>query len=281
MLAGIEERDSTLVSANEELKKQIRAREQAEQKLKTLNEELERRVEKRTRDLQRSNQELEQFAYVASHDLKEPVRMVISYLQLIEKRYADKLDDQGRQFLHFAVDGGQRMQTLIMDLLTYARVGSEKKPFQQVDLGAVLGSVIADLQVAITESGATITHDAMPTVTGDPAQLGRVLQNLIANSIKFRGEKAPRIHVSALREGQDWRIGVSDNGIGIEPQYFERIFVIFQRLHGRTEYPGTGIGLAVCKRIVERHGGRIWVESEFGKGTTFYFTIGDSYADGI
>jgi signal transduction histidine kinase len=279
MLDRIQERETTLVLANSELRRQMDARVQAEQALKALNEELERRVEKRTAELRRSNSELEQFAYIASHDLKEPLRMVVSYLQLLDRRYKEKLDEQGREFLNFAVDGGLRMQALIMDLLAFSRVNTQKNPFTSVELNPLIESVVGDLKLAITEAGATITRGDLPTIKGDAAQLARLFQNLLGNSIKFRGKEPPRITVSARRDDHGWRFGVSDNGIGIEPQYFERIFVIFQRLHGRTEYPGTGIGLAVCKRIVERHGGRIWVESEPGKGTTFYFTIADHIPD--
>ncbi len=281
MLAGILEREDTLVAANRELKTQIEARAQAEREIKALNEELERRVEDRTRDLQRSNMELEQFAYVASHDLQEPLRMVVSYLQLLERRYGGSLDAEGIQFMKFAVDGGQRMQTLIQDLLAFSRVHTHRKPFESVDLNATMRAVLADLKVVIGETGATITQDVLPVVRGDPTQLAQLFQNLISNGIKFRSKDAPRIHISAERGEHEWRFGVQDNGIGIDPQYFGRIFAIFQRLHSRDEYPGTGIGLAVCKRIVERHNGRIWVESELGKGAKFCFTIADYISDGI
>lgn len=281
MLSGIQERDGILVSANEELKTQVDARLQAQNDLKALNEDLERRVEERTGELRRSNKELEQFAYIASHDLQEPLRMVVSYLQLIERRYSSKLDAEGLQFMKFAVDGGQRMQTLIHDLLSYSRVHTHKRPFEAVDLNATMQAVSANLKVAVAESGATITTDVLPTVFGDSTQLAQLLQNLLSNGIKFRGKDALRIHVSAERTGHEWRVSVQDNGIGIAPEYFERIFVIFQRLHSRDEYPGTGIGLAVCQRIVERHGGRIWVESRPGHGSKFSFTIPDFVSDGI
>lgn len=276
MLAGIHERDSTLVAANRELKHQIDARMQAEKDLKSLNEELERRVENRTGELRRSNKELEQFAYVASHDLQEPLRMIVSYLQLLDRRYRDKLDGEGTQFMQFAVEGGQRMQTLIHDLLAFSRVRASKKPFEPVDLNRLMPTILANLKVALAESGATITQDKLPTVNGDPTHLAQLFQNLIANGIKFRSKQPPRIHITAERGKSEWRCCVQDNGIGIDPQYFERIFVIFQRLHGRDDYPGTGIGLAVCKRIAELHGGHISVESEPGKGSKFCFTIADS-----
>jgi PAS domain S-box-containing protein len=224
-------------------------------------------------DLKRSNEELEQFAYVASHDLKEPLRMISSYLQIIEKRYADKLDDEGREFFGFAKDGARRMRNLIEDLLEYARVGTRGRAMEPADSGRVVDDVCADLQISIAECGATITRDPLPIVAADAGQLRKVFQNFLANAIKFRRDDPPKIHVSAHRQNKDWVFSVSDNGIGIPPEHQERIFVIFQRLHTRERYEGTGIGLAVCKKIVERHGGRVWLESTPGVGTTFYFTL--------
>jgi PAS domain S-box-containing protein len=229
----------------------------------------------RTDDLARSNAELENFAYIASHDLQEPLRMVASYTQLLQRRYQGRLDSDADEFIAYAVDGATRMQTLINDLLAYSRVGTQGAPFSRTDLEAILGDVLRILEMPIAEAGAIVTHDPMPVVTCDPTQIGQVFQNLITNAVKFRGDEPPRIHVS-VREGDgEWTFSVADNGIGIEAEYFDRIFVIFQRLQGRAEYPGSGVGLAICKRIIERHGGRAWVESQPGTGSTFYFTLRD------
>ena len=224
--------------------------------------------------LEEVNNELQQFAYVASHDLQEPLRMVSSYLQLIEKRYGDALDDDAREFIGFAVDGARRMKRLIDDLLDYSRIGTRGESPHPTDAGAVLDEVMADLSVAIRETGATIVRDGpLPTVTFDSTQLRRLLLNLIGNAIKFHGEAPPHVHVSINDEGAHYLGSVRDNGIGIDPGSHQRIFVIFQRLHAKDKYPGTGIGLSVCRKIVERHGGRIWVESQPDCGSTFFFTI--------
>lgn len=238
--------------------------------------EAEQSLRARTDELARSNRELEQFAYVASHDLQEPLRMVASYTQLLARRYKDKLDDDANEFINFAVDGATRMQVLINDLLKLSRVGTRGKPFEMVEGDKVLDAALANLNIAISEAKAEIVRDPLPTIFADDTQLIQLLQNLIGNAIKFRQPGAvPTIRVNATRMGRAWQLSVVDNGIGIAPEYFERIFVIFQRLHAKTEYPGTGIGLALCKKIVERHGGRIWVESKPGEGTAFHFTIPD------
>ena len=261
-----------LVEGFNEMLTQIEQRDEA---LRRARDELEERVAERTRELSRSNAELEQFAYVASHDLQEPLRMVGSYTQLLARRYQGKLDADADEFIGYAVDGVSRMQSLINDLLAFSRVGTRGKAFEPTPLGEVFDEVVANLRAAIDESGAAVTHDPLPEVTGDRSQLLQLLQNLVSNSLKFRGDTPPRVHVGARREGNQWVLSVADNGIGIDPAYAERIFVIFQRLHNRAAYPGTGIGLAICKKIVERHGGRIWVESESGRGSTFLFTIPD------
>jgi signal transduction histidine kinase len=231
------------------------------------------KLEQTISDLERSNKELEQFAYVASHDLQEPLRMVASYTQLLAERYEGRLDDKAKKCIDYAVDGAVRMQTLINDLLTYSRVGTRGKPFEPTDAHSVLGEAIKNLAAAIEQSRTIITNDDLPTVRADASQLVQLFQNLIANSIKFHGKDIPRVHVSAQDHGREWVFSIRDNGIGIESQYADRVFLIFQRLHTRQEYPGTGIGLAICKRIVERHGGKIWFESEPGKGSTFFFAI--------
>ncbi|HEY9657197.1 MAG TPA: ATP-binding protein, partial [Allocoleopsis sp.] len=224
-------------------------------------------------ELSRSNTELQQFAYIASHDLQEPLRMVTSYLQLLQRRYQNKLDSNADEFIGFAVDGAARMKRLINDLLAYSRVGTHGKVFERVDCNAVVQRAIDNLKIAITESNATITYDALPEVMGDASQLLQLFQNLLSNAIKFHGTVPPLIHIHADSTTDAWQFSVQDNGIGIEAQYAERIFVIFQRLHRQSDYPGTGIGLAVCKKIVERHGGQIWMESQPEQGSTFYFTL--------
>ena len=240
----------------------------------------EEALAQKTRELIRSNKELEEFAYVASHDLQEPLRMIASYTQLIARRYQGALDAEADEFIKYAVDGATRMQVLINDLLAYSRVGTHGKSFELTDCSEVVARVLENLKIAIDESRAAVRSSSLPTIMADATQLTQLFQNLISNAIKFRAGQPPEIQIDADRTQdpqaparQGWRFSVRDNGIGIEQKYFDRIFVIFQRLHGRDEYPGTGIGLAICKKIVERHGGRIWLESEPGKGTTFYFTI--------
>jgi signal transduction histidine kinase len=224
-------------------------------------------------ELERSNAELEQFAYVASHDLQEPLRKVASFCQLLEQRYKGQLDERADQYIDFAVDGAKRMQQLINDLLAFSRVGRDVEDFEPVDLGDAFARAMTNLDAAIEESGATVEIDALPTVDGEASLLTLVCQNLVGNAIKFRSDAPPRVRVSAERQDGQWLITCSDNGIGIEPEYADRVFVIFQRLHAKDEYAGTGIGLAMCRKIVEYHGGRIWLDSEAQPGTTFRFTL--------
>jgi PAS domain S-box-containing protein len=234
----------------------------------------EERLLKTAHELKRSNDELQQFAYVASHDLQEPLRMVASYTQLIAKRYKGRLDADADEFIAYAVDGSNRMQGLIQDLLAYSRAGTNGKALREISSEKTLNEALRNLRAAIEESGTVVTHDSLPAITTNDIQLAQVFQNLIGNAIKYHGAEAPRVHVSATKNGgNEWIFSVSDNGMGISPQYFERIFVLFQRLHGREEFEGTGIGLAVCKKILERLGGRIWVESQPEKGSTFFFAL--------
>jgi len=230
-------------------------------------------------ELKRSNEELERFAYVASHDLQEPLRMIRNYVELLGRRYRGKLDADADDFIGFAQDGATRMQRLIEDLLSYSRVNTRGAELQPTDATVALTRALANLHLVIAETGATITHDALPVLPADSSQLEHVFQNLIGNALKFRGADPPVIHVAMAQRDGEAVFDVRDNGIGIDPQYFDRIFVIFQRLHGREQYPGTGLGLAITKRIIERHGGRIWVESQPGQGSTFFFALpatGDS-----
>jgi PAS domain S-box-containing protein len=248
--------------ANVELAYQVEEKSKRAEELVVINTELTR-----------SNAELEQFAYVATHDLQEPLRAVASCVQLLQKRYEGQIDARADEFITHAVDGTKRMQTLINDLLAYSRISTHAQEFAATNCEVVLDAAMANLMVAIAESGAAVTADALPVVSGDATQLTQLFQNLLGNALKFRGERLPRIHVGAVCQDGEWKFSVADNGIGMEPQYFERVFLVFQRLHTRKEYQGTGIGLAICKKVVERHGGRIWAESVPGGGATFCFTI--------
>ena len=258
----VEKRTAELKKANEELSREISEHMVAKHRLKKL-----------TADLESSNKELEQFAYVASHDLKEPLRIVSSYMKLLEKRYREKLDGDAFEFIKYAVDSSERMQKMVDDLLTFSRVQTIGREFDAVRSDEALDKSIENLHVAIKETGAVIERGALPALRADASQLAHVFQNLIGNAIKFRGVERPKIRVSAKEDGRQWVFSVDDNGVGFDMRYKDKLFQVFQRLHGR-EYPGSGIGLATCKRIVERHGGRIWADSEPGRGSTFYFSIG-------
>jgi signal transduction histidine kinase len=235
--------------------------------------EHQRALERSNTDLARSNRELEQFAYVASHDLQVPLRSVVGFCQILQAQFDGRLGEDADQYLHFIVTGAVRMQALIRELLAFSRLGHGDAAFAPVDCAALLELTRETLQPAILESGATIDSTPLPVVQGSEGEIGRLFQNLIGNAIKFRGDRKPLIQVSAKRDGDRWLFAVRDNGIGIQPEQCERVFEIFQRLHRQDEYEGTGIGLAICRKVVERHGGRIWVESEAGSGSTFFFTL--------
>jgi len=261
-IADLENHRRSVTDLNESLADTQRALARSIRSLEAVNVELAR-----------SNTDLEQFAYAASHDLVEPLRSVTSSVQLLQKRYSGQLDARADTFIAHAVSGATRMQTLIQDLLAFSRIGSKQGPTNEVAMEHALSEAMRSLETAIAQSNAQMTHDLLPTVNGHGTQITQLLQNLLANAIKFRGDKPAVVHVGARQEGAQWVFSVADQGIGIEPQYFERVFELFKRLHTREEYAGTGIGLALCKKIVERHRGRIWVASEPGQGTTFYFTL--------
>src|ERR1019366_5426343 len=254
-------RTSELENTAVQLQVEIAERRQAQEALQLTADELER-----------SNRDLEQFANVASHDLQEPLRAVSGFVKLLRARFPDHIDAKAAQYITGACDGAERMERLINGLLAYSRVGTKGGDFVAVDLNALLADALRNLHTSLKTSEAQVTHDDLPTLPVDATQITQLFQNLIGNAIKFRGEEPPQVHVGVRREPARWVFSVRDQGIGIEPQYFERIFQIFQRLHSRKAYPGTGIGLAICKRITERHGGKIWVESQFGRGTTFFFS---------
>jgi signal transduction histidine kinase len=239
----------------------------------TESRQREKELKKLSEELARSNTDLRDFAYVASHDLKKPLQSIEGFAKLLGRRYKGKLDAKADEFIEYIGSGVKRMQELIKDLLEYSQIGAKEKKFKPTNCSGVVEKALGNLQAAIEERNAVVTYDELPTVMIDTPQMISLFQNLIDNAIKFHGEEAPRIHISTERKGDEWVFSIRDNGIGIDPKDSERIFGMFQRLHGSTDYPGTGIGLAICKRIIERHGGRIWVESEAGKGSTFYFTM--------
>ena len=237
--------------------------------LKKAEETLKLKLE----ELTFSNAELEQFAYISSHDLQEPLRMITSYLQLLQRRYQGNLDEKADKYIYFAVEGASRMQNMVNDLLNFSRVTTCAREPETTNCNFILNQALSNLKLIIKENNATISHGPLPEIIVDPTQLIQVFQNIIMNGIKFHNEESPKIHIYAEEKTNEWTFSVQDNGIGIEPQHFERIFEYFKRLHKREEYPGTGMGLAICKKIIEKQGGRIWVESEPSKGSTFYFTL--------
>ena len=237
------------------------------------NAQLHAQVTRQTEELSRSNRELEQFAYVASHDLQEPLRMVSSYVALLGRRYGGELDERADKYIHFAVDGANRMQRLIHDLLAYSRVGTQGAELTPTDTAPVLRETLSNLELAIEDSEAQVVFSDLPSVMGDPSQLRQLFQNIIGNALKFRSESRPRVELDAKRDGDQWTFSIRDNGVGFDQRYAERVFGVFKRLHRNADIPGTGIGLAICQRIIERHGGRIWAESKLGEGSCFYFTL--------
>lgn len=244
-----------------------------ENQLRAQRKAAEEELAQSVKELARSNHDLEQFAYVASHDLQEPLRMVAAYTQLLAEKYRGKLDEQADKYIHYAVDGATRMQTLIQDLLAFSRAGREGTEVADIDFNVVVRQALLNLEAAVKDSGTTVNFDSLPTLPANEAQLRQVLQNLIGNAMKFRGASAPQVRITAEKNHEEWTFSIADNGIGIAPDHMESIFVVFHRLHTRQEYPGNGIGLSICKKIIERHGGRIWVESQEGRGSTFKFSL--------
>jgi light-regulated signal transduction histidine kinase (bacteriophytochrome) len=255
------------------LQKQIRDLQGLVEKRTDQLEQANWALARQTEELSRINSELERFAHLASHDLKEPLRTVSSFVSLLSKKYHGQLDADAHDYIGYAVEATTRMEQLILDVLAYCRVGSQRTAIGMVNLNVLLSTVLDNLKTAIAESGATVTHDSLPTVGVNETEFLQVFQNLISNAVKYHGKERPRVHIGGTRRPQDWLFSVQDNGIGIDPRYADRIFEIFQRLHARDEYSGTGVGLAICKKIVHSHGGRIWVESQLGHGATFYFTL--------
>ena len=272
-LFGVLNARSSILNAYTEKDAEIMSRVAAEITPAIANSLLYADIVRIQQDLARSNDDLEQFAYAASHDLQEPLRTITSYIGLIRDRYADALDDNAREFIHYAVDGAERMRTLIDDLLDYSRVETQGRPFQPVNCNRVAEYVLAALNQTVEQSSAVVECSRLPVINGDESQLSRLFQNLIGNALKFRGDTDPHIRVWAELQDDEWVFAVQDNGIGIAPEHRMGVFGMFTRLHSRSRYEGTGIGLALCSKIAQRHGGRIWVDSEVGRGSTFRFNI--------
>ena len=271
-------RDKPPAQDHSELDKSVAQPRRVPKGKRYTSDELERRVQERTAELttelQRTQEDLAQFARLAAHDLQEPLRQVINYTQLLGRRYLGRLDTDADEFIGYAIEGAKRMQRLVLDLLAYTEVGLQKAVFAEIEGETALAGALADLRGAIADRGATITYDPLPLIWGDGVQIRMLFRNLISNSLKFQGQTPPHIHIAAIRQNDEWIFSVQDNGIGIEPQYLRRLFLVFQRLHHQEPYPKPGIGLAICRKIVEQHGGRIWVESTPGHGATFFFTLG-------
>lgn len=261
------------------ISRDITERIEAEKTMKEYQHDLEKQVKKRTEELAKSNNELENFAYIASHDLREPLRTITSFLQLLEKQYKDQLDDDANDFIEFAVNGAKRLDDMIYDLLEYSKITSHERIFEQVNCEKIFNEALMNLKVSIDETDAVITHDPLPTINGDEQLILQLFQNLLSNAIKYHGEEIPRIHLSVVKKQDHYLFSLNDNGIGMDPKHSKKIFTIFQRLHGRGEYEGTGIGLAISQKIVQQHGGEIWAESKPGEGSTFHFTMFDKLSN--
>ncbi len=255
------------------ISRDITERRKAEKSMQEYQHDLETQVKKRTEELAKSNKELENFAYIASHDLREPLRTITSFLQLLERQYKDQLDNDANEFIEFAVNGAKRLDDMIYDLLEYSKISSHERSFNRVNCEKIFNEALMNLKASIDENSAVITHDTLPVINGDEQLILQLFQNLLSNAIKYRREEIPRIHLSVVKENDHYHFSLKDNGIGMDPKHSKKIFTIFQRLHGRGEYEGTGIGLAISQKIVQQHGGEIWAESKPGKGSIFHFTI--------
>jgi len=269
----LERKNNELIAIQNELEyrivRDVTERKRNEQELRDLNEQIKKRAE----ELAASNAELERFAYVASHDLQEPLRMISSFMQLLQRKYTNELDETANQYIRYAVDGADRMKKLILDLLEYSRIGTNRDQFTDIDMGEVAGQVLQTFDERILKTGALIKVQTMPVIKANRTQMIQLLQNLVGNALKYNNSPVPEVEIGCDEKNDIWQFFVKDNGIGIEQKYFDKVFAIFQRLHNKSQFSGTGIGLAICKKIAEKHGGNIWIESGVGKGSSFFFTI--------